>query len=415
MDWLNELPKDRNQFYIIFKDRGTGVRNFLHNKDSFYNMFPHLREKYSPGKEGGLQFVFHGMYGDKIVYILGADDREAWGKVLGSNPDGLWLEELSELHEDLVNECMGRTISRRCRLIATTNGGLPDQKFYTDFLNHAKVQFRETVPEIELADMVEDKPHFHYYHFNLLDDSPHLGAEDKQNLLELFPVGSFFHNSKVLGVRGYIEGAAYADKMVDAIHLRDYEDINLPHLKEIILGVDVGASRDPNDQTKSATVATLTGWSQGYQRGIVLECWVVASDSHDFIIEEIEKKLLPYWIKYMGLFRKIRIDSAESILINTWKTKTRFATLSIDGAVKYVKDIITLVTRCGMKQQLIHNERLLWSTKALSSYQAHKRIAKAEDGSEVDNANQDNDKADSLTYTITEVWSDILRQPKRRR
>jgi hypothetical protein len=102
-------------------------------------------------------------------------------------------------------------------------------------------------------------------------------------------------------------------------------------------------------------------------------------------------------------------------LINTWKTKTRFATLSIDGAVKYVKDIITLVTRCGMKQQLIHNERLLWSTKALSSYQAHKRIAKAEDGSEVDNANQDNDKADSLTYTITEVWNDILRQPKRRR
>ena len=414
MDWLNEMPAERTQFYIIFKDRGTGVRNFLHNNASFYNMFPHLRDEYKAYKEGGLQFVWHGLHGPKVVYLLGADDRTAWSKVLGSNPDGMWLEELSELHIDLVRECMGRTISRRCRLIATTNGGLPDQEFYKEFLNHAVVQFRETVPQVELDDMLEDKPYYHYYHFNLLDDSPHLSEEDKQKLLDLYPPGSFYYNSKILGVRGYVEGAAYADKMIDEIHIRDYDDINFTHLQEMIVGVDVGASRDLEDKSKSATIATLVGWSRGYQRAIVIERWAVAAESHDQIIDEIEAKLFPYWVKYMHLLRKIRIDSAEPILINTWRTKTKFATLHIGGAVKYIKDEITLVTRCAMKQQLIYNERLLWSSRALDNYYAHKRIMIDEDGAELDNATQDNDDADSLTYCITEYWYQILRQERRR-
>ena len=78
MDWLMNAPTDGTQFYMIFKDRGTGVRNILENKDSFYNMYDFMREPYSDGKAGGLQFTFHGLYGDKVVYILGADDKAAW-------------------------------------------------------------------------------------------------------------------------------------------------------------------------------------------------------------------------------------------------------------------------------------------------------------------------------------------------
>lgn len=163
MDWLLNAPADDTQFFIVFKDRGTGVRNILQNTDSFYNMYDFMREPYSGGKEGGLQFVFHGIYGDKYVYIIGADDRAAWSKILGSNPNGLWLEELSVLHIDCIRECMGRAFSRGCRLLGTTNGGLPTQEFYTEFVNHAEVKYRESVPGIELAEMMEDKPYMHYY------------------------------------------------------------------------------------------------------------------------------------------------------------------------------------------------------------------------------------------------------------
>jgi len=415
MDWLLNLPKERTQFYIIFKDRGTGVRNFLHNKASFYNMYPHLRADYSPSREGGLQFKFYGLHGEKIVYILGADDRTSWSKILGSNPDGMWLEELSELHIQLVRECFGRAISRRCRLIATTNGGLPSQEFYTEFLNHAIVQDPDNTPAAELAEMVQDKPYMHYYHFNLADDSPHLGEEDKAKLRELYPIGSFYHNSKVLGCRGFVEGAAYAPLMDKAIHLRDFEDLNQSHLKEIVLSVDIGSSTEIENKKRSATVATLVGFSKGYQRAVVLEHYIVPSTSHDEIIKQLENRIESWWVRHMTKFTKIVIDSAETILINTWKNKTRFKTLEIKGAVKYVKDQITLVSRCQLKQQLLTQERLLWTDRAFASFTAHTHILLDEDGAELDLNVQDNDTADSLTYALTENWNYLTKQERRRR
>jgi len=415
LDLLIKLPKDRTKFYIIFKDRGTAERNFIQGKSSFYRLFPHLCYGYSASKVGGLQFKIKGLYSDKTAYLMGADDKTSWSKILGSDPDGIWLEELSELHIDLVRECMGRAVSRSCRLIATTNGGLPTQEFYTHYLNHSVVMFRDRVPTVELADMLEDKPNFHYYHFNLNDDAPHFTKEQRKDLLELHPPNTFAYNSKVLGVRGYMSGAAYAPLMDKEIHLKRYEKINIPHLKEIVLSLDIGSSKDNTNPNKSTTVATLVGFSQGYQRAIVLECFVIASPtlSHDEIIRVCEKRIEPYFVKYMHCFKKIVIDSAESILINTWAQKNRFRTIIVKGSIKHIKDYITLTTRCQLKAQLLLQQRLLWSDSAMNSYDAHTRILLDEDGSELDNNIVDNDIADSLTYALTENWDYLVRQERR--
>ena len=39
MDWLMSAREDENQFFIVFKDIGTGVRNIIQNNDSFYNLY----------------------------------------------------------------------------------------------------------------------------------------------------------------------------------------------------------------------------------------------------------------------------------------------------------------------------------------------------------------------------------------
>ena len=413
MDWIFNAPIGKNQFYMIFKDIGTGVRNFLDNEDSFYNMFDFMRERYTAGKEGGVQFVFHGKYEDKTVYLVGANDKIAWSKILGSNPDGLWLEELSVLHIDLIREAMGRAFSRGCNLIGTSNGGLPTQEFYTEFVNHAEVQFKETVPALELADMVEDRPYMHYYHFNLNDDAPHLSDEERQRLTELYPENSFYYMSKILGCRGYVQGAAYAPLMDKERHIVPFESINLSNLQEIGLFVDVGSSVDVDDITKASTIGTLVGYSRDCQRIIVLECWKVNSTSHDDIIAAFEENMREWWWKYMQKFTKVAIDSAEAILIRTWRAKNQYRTITIKGAVKSVHDVITLRTRCELKQQLLIQERLLWSTHALESYNAHTRILLTEDGEELDLATQDNDIADSLTYGLTEKWNDITKEVRR--
>lgn len=413
MDWMLNAPASATQFFMIFKDRGTGARNILENQDSFYNMYDFCREPYTDGKAGGLQFIFHGLHGDKIVYIVGADDKSAWSKVLGANPNGIWLEELSVLHIDCIRETMGRAFSRGCKLIGTTNGGIPTQEFYTEFVNHASVIFRDSVPAAELSEMVEDRPYMHYYHFNLNDDAPHLTKEQREHLIELYPVNSFYYTSKILGCRGAVEGAAFAPLMDRDVHIIPFEDINFQNLREIGLFVDVGSNRNPDDADKASTVATLVGYSKGFQRVIVLESWLIPATSHDDIIAEAERLLEPWWYKHMFRLREIVIDSAEAILINTWRKKNKYHTLNVRGAVKGYKDVITLRTRCELKQQMLIQRRLLWSTRAVESYNAHTRLVLDDDGSVLDMGVRDNDYSDSLDYGLTEKWNDITTNIKR--
>lgn len=413
MDWINNSAEDETQFYIIFKDIGTGVRNIIQNSDSFYNLYSFMRDKFTPNKEGGGQFKWHTKNGDKIVYIVGADNKESWSKILGSNPDGLWLEEMSVLHIDCIREAMGRAISRKCRLLGTTNGGLPTQPFYTEFVNNATVQFKDTVPAIELKDINNKWEYAHYYHFNLNDDAPHLTTEDKIKLRELYPENSFYYMSKIMGCRGFAQGSAYAMLMDKNQHLIPFDSIELSNLWEIDLFIDVGSNRNPEDMTKASTIATLIGYSKDCQRVIVLECWEIPANSHDYIIEKCEEHIEWWWSRYMQKFQKIVIDSAESILINTWRAKNRFRTIMIKGSVKAYKDKINLVTRCELKQQLIIQNRLLWSDRALNNYEAHTRILLEEDGSEMDLGVQDNDKADTVAYGLTEKWVAITTNIKR--
>lgn len=409
MDWMMNAPSDDSQFYMVFKDRGTGARNIIDNKDSFYNMYDFAREECRDSKAGGLQFIFHGYFGDKVVYIVGADDKEAWSKVLGSNPNGIWLEELSVLHIDCVRECMGRAISRGGKIICTTNGGLPTQEFYTEYVNHAKVFFRDSVPSAELSEMVEDKPYMHYYHFNLNDDAPHMTQEQRENLISLYPENSFYYTSKILGCRGAVEGAAFASLMDKTVHIVPFEKVDVGSIREIDVFIDVGSNRNPEEADKASTVASLVGYSKNCQRVIVLEAWMIPATSHDAIIMEAEKHIEPWWVKWMFKMRSIVIDSAEAILINTWRSKNKFNTMNVKGSVKSFRDVITLRTRCEAKQQLLMQNRLLWTDRALESYNAHTRLVMDEDGAVLDNGVRDNDYNDSLDYAITEKWNDITR------
>ena len=73
-----------------------------------------------------------------------------------------------------------------------------------------------------------------------------------------------------------------------------------------------------------------------------------------------------------------------------------------------------MVSRCQLKQQLLVQERLIWSSHAIDSYNAHTRILLDEDGAELDLSVQDNDIGDSLTYGLTENWNYITKQISRR-
>ena len=313
------------------------------------------------------------------------------------------------LHPDVWREAYGRVqrLAYPGWLITTTNGGNPTQEFYPELVNHATVMFRDTVPKIELDEMVEDRTDEHYYHFNLQDDCPHKTAEQTERLVNSYPVGSFYYYSKILGCRGFSEGALYAPLLGDT-QLVSFGDLNLDAFEEIVATVDVGASVNGDDTSKSHTIVALGGYTRQYHRVVAIASKKIASIEHRDIIDEAEAWLYPYWLKFYGKFKAILIDKADYKLVSTWQNHTRWrGKISVVGCIKTDKFLCPdLPARAAVKCQLMMTSkqyptsRIVWCDEQM--LKAHRQILQDKDGSELDQADVWQDYADCLSYLI--LW-----------
>ena len=410
-DRIMNAPPNVNQFAIIGVSSVLAKRNFVDKADSLYNIHRGLCSPYSDGNKdaSGSHFCIYGKYGKKIVYIAGADNKTSFTNILSLDLGGILLDELSALHPDVFREAYGRVqrLAYPGWLITTTNGGNPAQEFYSELVNHATVMFRDSVPKIELDEMVEDRPNEHYYHFNLRDDCPHKTAEQTERLMNSYPVGSFYYYSKILGCRGFSEGVLYASLLSDA-KIVDFNDLNLSAFEEVIMTVDVGKSVNGEDTKKSHTIVALGGYTRQYHRVVAIASKKIKSIEHRDIIEEAETWLYPYWLKFYGKLKAIVIDIAEYKLISTWQNHSRWrGKISVLGCVKTDKYLCPdLPKRAAVKCQLMMKSkqyptsRIVWCDGDM--LKAHRQILEDKDGSELDQADVWQDYADCFSYLI--LW-----------
>ena len=410
-DRIMNAPANVNQFAIIGVSSVLVKRNFIDKADSLYNIHRGLCSEFSAGNKdaAGSHFCIHGKHGKKIVYIAGADNKTSYTNILSLDLGGILLDELSVLHPDVWREAYGRVqrLAYPGWLITTTNGGNPAQEFYSELVNHATVQFRSTVPNIELDEMIEDRPDEHYYHFNLQDDCPHKTAEQTERLMNSYPVGTFYYYSKILGCRGYSEGALYAPLLSD-VEVVSFADINITAFEEVVATVDVGASVNGDDDSKSHTIVAIGGYTRNYHRIVPIVSKKIASIEHRDIIEEAESWLYPYWLKFYGKFKTILIDNADYKLVSTWQNHSRWrGKVGVLGCVKSHKVLCPdLVARAAIKCQLMMTSkqyptsRIVWCDEQM--LKAHRQILQAKDGSELDQADLWQDYADCLSYMI--LW-----------
>lgn len=410
-DRVMNAPANVNQFAIIGVSSVLVKRNFIDKADSLYNIHRGLCSEYSDGNKdaAGSHFCINAKTGRKIVYIAGADNKSSYTNILSLDLGGILLDELSVLHPDVWREAYGRVqrLAYPGWLITTTNGGNPTQEFYGELVNHASVMFKDTVPKIELDEMIEDRFDEHYYHFNLTDDCPHKTIEQTEHLMNSYPVGSFYHYSKILGCRGFSEGAMYAP-LLGGVELISLADLNLDAFEEVVATVDVGASVNGEDANKSHTIVALGGYTRNYHRVVAIASKKIAGIEHRDIIEEAEAWLYSYWLKFFGKFKTILIDNADYKLVSTWQNHSRWrGKVSVLGSVKSHKILCpNLVARAAVKCQLMMTSkqyptsRIVWCDEQM--LKAHRQILQDKDGSELDQADVWQDYADCLSYLI--LW-----------
>lgn len=382
-------PAKQNTFAIVAESQGTAEKMFVDDNSSFVNIFPNCR--YVSGKKPHIRVQTK--TGLKRIYLGGYSTKRDWTKILGLNLDGLHIEEISIANDDFIREAFVRA-SRFDHgwLTATTNGGIPEQIFYTEFFDKGwyDEEWNPNMPTIERDAMKNIDARFQTWYWGF-DDSATMGEQQIADLYNLFPVGSFFFNSKILGVRGYSEGLLYA-KIINDGHLIKFEDINLSSIIELDIGADLGDS--------AKTVFTLSGATHKYQRAVVVDTLEIdMTDDTDYtaIINQFNKWLVDWYKIFYNGIKQVRVDKSEPLFVKQLRNNIAIPTIHV---VQSRSDKI--IQRVSDKQQLLMQNRLLWTTLpgAVTSMNQLKMVQDDGKGGHIDNNTREIDYSDSLDYSM---------------
>ena len=205
-----ESPK--RQHILSGLDTGTIEKNIINKELGVLDIFAGLVE-YNPsgrGKESLPHLVFKvGKKEEKIVYVLGYDNKARWKKALGGQYGCLYVDEINIADMEYVREA-----AMRCDyMMATMNPDDPNLPIYSEFVNRSRPlpEYDNDAPR-ELRDMLDKpaQPGWVWWYFSM-DHNAGLPEEKKRQIIGNVPVGTKLYKNKILGLRGRATGLVFSN------------------------------------------------------------------------------------------------------------------------------------------------------------------------------------------------------------
>lgn len=204
-----ESPK--RQHILSGLDTGTIEKNIITKELGILDIFAGL-VVYNPngrGAESLPHMVLKVGDEDKIIYVLGYDNKARWKKALGGQYGCLYIDEINIADMEYVREA-----AMRCDyLMATLNPDDPALPIYSEYINHSRPlpQYDTDAPP-ELRDMLDRTPkHGWVWWYFSFDHNAGLPADKKQKIIENVPVGTKLYKNKILGLRGRATGLVFSN------------------------------------------------------------------------------------------------------------------------------------------------------------------------------------------------------------
>ena len=151
---------------------------------------------------------------DKKILLVGYSDASKWKKILGKDIETILIDEANIADQQFMDESFARQGATEHPItIMTLNGDDPSHQIYTDRVNKSLII--GICPASIRADMDAQKTKkrgYFYMHFTF-NDNPKLKAKMIRDLRSLYPIGSFYHKTKILGERGKWGIMIFADYM----------------------------------------------------------------------------------------------------------------------------------------------------------------------------------------------------------
>jgi len=401
------VQRMRGKYALIAAENYDAIRtNLLQAERGLMTLYP---DKYRFVKEeiGGFYVEASTKNGIKEILLCGYADSSKWEKILGKDIEIVLIDEVNIADKQFVDETFARQgATEHPVTIFTLNGDDPQHLVYQERINKSLIVGNCPASTKAEMDNQRTKKRGYLYMWWSFDDNPKLTNEQKRELRHEFPVGSYYHKTKILGERGKWGILIFADYMENSLiqncFVYDGKNKRIDYSKldpkfnicKFTMGVDIA-------EGKASNVFMLTGFDRTYGRAFVLDRLIFKSRDdmgrpvgfkkktellRMFLAKHADKKL-----------DFISVDSAEGNYINDLRGEN--LGVQIIGSYKS-----TIKQRIDLLIILFNKHRITIDPQCADVYAAYQSStwAKGKEGIErEDSGAQANDIMDALEYSLT--------------
>ncbi len=249
---------------------------------------------------------------EKIIYVLGYDNKARWKKVLGGQYGCVYVDEINIADMEYVRE-----ISIRCDyFLATLNPDDPSLPIYSEYINHARplACYRDDAPK-ELLSLLSKTPknNWVWWYFSF-EHNKGLSKERIEKIINAVPPGTKLYKNKVQGLRGRATGVVFSNFETKR-HVITPEQAHQMHFIIFSVGIDTAYSSRSEDTISMifqgiTDDGTLVVLDERVYNNRDLHTPIAPSDTVQNLIDFLNRNQEAW-----GLARNVFIDSADQATI----------------------------------------------------------------------------------------------------
>lgn len=320
---LKVAQSTKKMHIIASKTTGVCEKNIIQKEYGLLDVFGDLvRYNGNGDKDNKIPHIrYQTSLGEKIVYILGYDNKDKWKMALGSQFGCVLIDEINTADIEFVREIS----TRNDYLMGTLNPDDPNLPIYDEFVNCSRPleKYKNDVPGEILEQLnSEEKKNWTYWFFSFYDNAS-LSNEDIEKKKLSAPKGTKLYKNKILGLRGRATGLIFCnfDRKRNLITKQQAKKLKFMYFTA---GLDTSYSSQSND-TIAMTFMGITEDKrlvyldeEVYNNKGNKEIPLAPSDTAIKFVNFLEKNRSEW-----GLSRDVFVDSADQATITELKKYKR--------------------------------------------------------------------------------------------
>lgn len=325
--FMRMVSGSKKKIHIIAsKTTGTAEKNIIQQDNGILDIHKGKAKYHGNGDKD--YKIPHIKFEDKIIFVLGYDNKDKWALVLGSQFGCVYIDEINTANIDFVREVS----TRNDYLIATLNPDDPSLPVYKEFINRSRPykKYAKDVPNEIMQELKEEPVPTWRYWFFTFNDNLSLSEEDIEKKKRSAPKGTKLYKNKIQGLRGRATGLVFPNfnrknnvRSTEWLKMRMTDKKNPLKFVHFSCGVDTAYSQESPD-TFSFIYQGITDKGQliildeEVYNNASLEIPLAPSDIPPRLVDFLERNR-----KKWGFARDVFVDNADQATITELKKYKR--------------------------------------------------------------------------------------------